>query len=255
MIPVVIFTFGPDGPAALLAARSAARAGLGPVFVEVDGVNPVSPEIVRDMEADGFNVSYTDFPTPFRLLGLDCFKGMLKSYFKIFTATGATHVFKLDSDTLVQDSHRIRDAVRDNVSAAASSNPDCHFYGCAMVVSRRLVYSIGTHIDRWDGMPGFANRDLCEDLAFGHMSDKLNLGETRRWEYDPAGSYLAGWQFNPAKTDLYKTRFDVVTFGNRHLLTGEINERRGKVIGAMVQFLGVPDPAPENLLDNSSQIR
>lgn len=62
MIPVVIFTFGPDGPAALLAARSAARAGLGPVFVEVDGVNPVSPEIVRDMEADGFNVSYTDFP-------------------------------------------------------------------------------------------------------------------------------------------------------------------------------------------------
>lgn len=255
MIPVVIFTFGPDGPAALLAAKSAARAGLGPVFVEVDGVNPVLPEIVRDMEADGFNVSYTDFPTPFRLLGLDCFKGMLESYRRIFATTGATHVFKLDSDTLVQDAGRIREAVRDNVSAAASSNPDCHFYGCAMVVSRRLAYSIGTYIDRWDGMPGFANRDLCEDLAFGHMSDKLNLGETRRWEYDPAGSYLAGWQFNPEKTALYKTKFDVVTFGNRHLLTGEINERRGKVIGAMVQFLEAPGCAPENLLDIPSQFR
>ena len=236
MIPVVIFTFGPDGPAALLAARSAVRAGLGPVFIEVDGANPVSPEIVNDMEAEGFSVAYTDFPTPFRLLGLDCFKGMLKSYHKIFAATGTTHVFKLDSDTLVQDAGRIREAIRDNVSAAASSNPDCHFYGCAMVVSRRLVYSIGSHIERWGGMPGFANRDLCEDLAFGHMSDVLNLGETRRWQYSPTGSYLAGWQFNPAKTDLYKTCFDVVTFGNRHLLTGDLGSRRDKVIQAMVDY-------------------
>ena len=236
MIPVVIFTFGPDGPAALLAAKSAARAGLGPVFIEVDGVNPVSPGVVKDMEAEGFIVAHTDFPTPFRLLGLDCFKGMLKSYRKIFAATGATHVFKLDSDTLVQDAGRIRQAVADNVSAAASSNPDCHFYGCAMVVSRRLVYSIGSHIDRWGGMPGFANRDLCEDLAFGYMSDVLNLGETRRWQYSPTGSYLAGWQFNPAKTGLYKTCFDVVTFGNRHLLTGDSQSRRDKVTQAMVDY-------------------
>lgn len=236
MTPVVIFTFGPDGPAALLAARSAARAGLGPVFIEVDGARPVSPEIVNDMEAEGFSVAYTDFPTPFRLLGLDCFKGMLKSYRKIFAATGTTHVFKLDSDTLVQDAGRIREAIRDNVSAAASSNPDCHFYGCAMVVSRRLVYSIGSHIERWGGMPGFANRDLCEDLAFGHMSDVLNLGETRRWQYSPTGSYLAGWQFNPDKTDLYKTCFDVVTFGNRYLLTGDLGSRRDKVIQAMVDY-------------------
>lgn len=236
MIPVVIFTFGPDGEAALLAAKSAARAGLGPVYIEVDGATPVAPEIAASMEAEGFAVSFTDFPTPFRLLGLDCFKGMLKSYRKIFAATGAAHIFKLDSDTLVQDAGRIREAVRDNVSAAASSNPACHFYGCAMVVSRRLIYSIGSHIDRWGGMPGFANRDLCEDLAFGHMSDVLDLGETRRWQYSPTGSYLAGWQFDPAKTELYKTCFDVVTFGNRHLLTGAVAERRVKVTQAMRDY-------------------
>ncbi len=236
MIPVVIFTFGPDGEAALLAAKSAARAGLGPVYIEVDGKNPVSHEVWREMEDAGFLVSSTDFPTPFRLLGIDCFVGMLKSYRKIFSATGATHIFKLDSDTLVQDAERIREAVQDNVSAAASSNPACHFYGCAMVVSRRLVYSIGSHIDRWGGMPGFANRDLCEDLAFGHMSDKLNLGETRRWQYSPTGAYLAGWQFDPAKTELYKTNFDVVTFGNRHLLTGPVAERRVKVTQAMRDY-------------------
>lgn len=236
MIPVVIFTFGPDGLAALMAAESAKKVGLGPIYIEVDGKNPVTPEMFRNMQECGFRVGYTDFPTPFRLLGLDCFKGMLKSYRRIFAETGATHVFKLDSDTLVQDAGRIREAVRDDVSAAASSNPDCHFYGCAMVVSRRLTEAIEDHIERWGGMPGFANRDLCEDLAFGHMSDKLGLGETRRWQYSPTGSYLAGWQFNPKKTQLYKTNFDVVTFGNRHLLTGKPCEQRDKVTQAMFEY-------------------
>lgn len=236
MIPVVIFTFGPDGLAALMAAESAQRAGLGPIYIEVDGRNQVTDEMKANMQARGFKVSLTDFPTPFRLLGLDCFKGMLKSYRRVFAETGATHVFKLDSDTLVQDACRIRQAVEDNVSAAASTNPDCDFYGCAMVVSRRLVYSIGSHIERWGGMPGFANYDLCEDLAFGHMSDVLQLGETRRWPYSPAGAYLAGWQFSKEKTALYKSNFDVVTFGNRHLLTGKECEKRDKVAQAMFEY-------------------
>lgn len=241
MIPVVIFTFGPDGLAALMAAESAAASGLGPVFIEIDGHKPVTPEMAGTMKSKGFRVSFTSFPTPSRLLGLDCFRGMLRSYWRIFKETGATHVFKLDSDTLVQRAGRIRQAVADNVSAAASSNPDCHFYGCAMVVSRRLIEAVGDHIDRWGGMPGFANKDLCEDLAFGHMSDVLRLGETRRWEYNPAGSYLAGWQFDPGKTALYKARFDVVTFGNRHLLEGKSCEKRDKVAQAMFEYrIAVP---------------
>jgi hypothetical protein len=241
MIPVVIFTFGPDGLAALMAAESAAKAGLGPVFIEIDGKNPVTPEMEARMTRSGFRVSHTSFLTPNRLLGLDCFKGMLQSYRRIFGETGATHVFKLDSDTLVQDAGRIRRAVKADVSAAASSCPTCNFYGCAMVVSKRLTEAIGDHIIRWGGMPGFANKDLCEDLAFGHMSDKLGLGETRRWEYNPTGSYLAGWQFNPEKTELYKTNFDVVTFGNRHLLTGKNCERRDKVADAMVRYMRHPE--------------
>lgn len=240
MIPVAIFTFGPDGLAAQMAGRSALQAGLGPVFAEVDSANPVTPEMRRNMENSGFLVTDTVFPRPLNLRGLTCFRGLLSSYRRIFAVTGATHILKLDSDTLIQRAGRIKQAVADDVCAASWATESYHFYGCAMVVSKRLVEALEDHIIRWGGLPGFGADDMSEDLAVGHMADRLGLGEVRRWNYDPAGGYLAGWQFDDKKRSIYKERFDVVTFGNRHLLKGRPCEQRDKVAQAMFDHLTLP---------------
>lgn len=236
MIPVVIFTFGNDGAAAMLAGRSALAAGLGPVFVEVDGKAPLTPEMRAAMKREGFRVRETMFPRNKGIRGIDCYRGLLGSYSYVLRESGASHLLKLDSDTLILRSDRIKQAVADDVAAASMRTEGYRFYGCAMVLSFRLVHSIAAHVQRWKGIPGHRNHDLSEDIATGDMADLLDIGEVRRWQFDPAGGYCAGWRYDDTPAATYRERFDVVTFGNRHLLTGKDCERRDKVAATMAEF-------------------
>ena len=236
MIPVVIFTFADDGAAAMMAGKTALAAGLGPVFMEVDGAKPLTSEMRAAMKRQGFRVRETMFPRTKGIRGIDCYRGLLGSYSYAMRDTGASHVLKLDSDTLILRADRIKQAVADDVAAASMQTEDYRFYGCAMVLSFRLVHSIAAHVQRWKGLPGHRNRDVSEDLATGDMADLLELGEVRRWQFDPAGGYCAGWQYDGKPAAIYRERFDVVTFGNRHLLAGKECERRDQVAATMAEF-------------------
>lgn len=236
MIPVVIFTFAGDGAAAMMAGKSAIAAGLGPVFIEIDGAKPLTPEMRAAMKRQGFRVRETMFPRNKGIRGIDCYRGLLGSYSYALRDTGASHVLKLDSDTLVFRADRIKQAVADDVAAASMRTDGYRFYGCAMVLSSRLVSGIAAHVQRWKGIPGHRNHDLSEDIATGDMADLLDIGEVRRWPFDPAGGYCAGWRYDDTPPEVYRERFDVVTFGNRHLLTGKDCERRDKVAETMARF-------------------
>lgn len=245
IIPVVIFTFSCDHACTVFAARSALDAGLGPVFIAVDAANPIPAATDAELRRFGCRVSETTFPRLGNIRGMDSMKGMLAFYTSVFEATGATHLVKLDPDTMILDAERLKQAAADDVACAAMSHGATPFYGMCMVVSSPLVHTMGT-IGRSAGQfAGFSNLNFYEDIVTGTMSQRLRLGETRQWPFDPAGGFGAGYLYVQAKDSLatYAEKYDVVTFGNRHLIPGDGSPcaKRDKVAETMLEFQRILD--------------
>lgn len=244
-LPVVIFTFSCDHACTVFAARSALDAGLGPVFVAVDADNPIPPATDAELRRRGCRVSETTFPRLGNIRGMEAMKGMLAFYTTVFDVTGATHLVKLDADTVILDAGRLKQAAADDVTCAAMSHGGTPFYGMCMVIASRLVHTMGTLARSTGQFAGFDNRNFYEDIVIGTMSQRLRLGETRQWPFDPAGGFGAGYMYSEAKLPLadHAGRFDVITFGNRHLIPGEGSPcaKRDKVAETMLEFQRILD--------------
>jgi hypothetical protein len=238
MSPVVIFTFDADALAAAVAAASALRAGLGPVFVFEDMAKPVPDGLRREMTAAGCRVRGTAWPRVGNLRGLHTYLGLLDTYVQVFRETGASHLVRLDSDTYIVRPHRLRQAVADDVAAASLVSAGYGFYGCCCVLSARVVAATLAFVTRWGGVPGHDNASLGEDVATGHLARKLGLGEVREWHHCNEGGFCAGYEYHRASVPLseYAHRFDVITFGNRNLLEGPDCARRDHVAATMLEF-------------------
>jgi hypothetical protein len=244
-IPVVIFTFSCDHACTVFAARSALDAGLGPVFVEVDAANPLPPATTDELRRLGCRVAETTFPRNGNIRGMESMKGLLASYLKVFEATGATHLVKLDADTMILDAGRLKQAAADDVSCAALSHGGTPFYGMCMVIASRLTHTMGTIARSSGQFAEFDNRNFYEDIVIGTMSQRLRLGETRQWPFDAAGGFGAGYLYTRAKDSFeeYARKYDVITFGNRHLIPGDGSPcaKRDKVAETMLEFQKILD--------------
>lgn len=244
-LPAVIFSFSCDHACTVFAARSALDAGLGPVFVEVDAANPLPSATIAELVRRGCRVAETTFPRNGNIRGMESMKGLLASYTKVFEATGATHLVKLDADTMILDAGRLKQAAADDVSCAAMSHGATPFYGMCMVVSSTLVHTMGTIARSAGQFAGFGNLNFYEDIVTGTMSQRLRLGETRQWPFDPQGGFGAGYLYTQAKDsfDDYARKYDVITFGNRHLIPGDGSPcaKRDKVAETMLEFQRILD--------------
>lgn len=239
-IPVVIFTFECDHACTVFAVRSALAAGLGPVFIEVDSGKPLPAATTAELRRMGCQVRGTAFKRNMNLRSLETFQGLLDSYAYVFSVTGSRHLVKLDADTYIVKSERLREAVGDDVASAGMSHVNYPLYGFCYIVSRRLVLALKDWIAEWGAFPGWGNAAVQEDKVLGTMSEKLGLGESRRWPFDPAGGFGAGYLYSKAKDSLaaYSRKYEVVTFGNRHLIPGEMSScaKRDLVAGTMLDF-------------------
>lgn len=240
MIPVCIFTFDKDAPAALLTARRAMALGFTRVYLEVDAAHPFPPELRKAAVAEGFHYRLTSFVRHKNLLGVECFRGLLESYRFVLRDSGAAHLLKLDSDTLINRTDRLFQAVRDDVVAAAHADTgrNYHFYGCCCLLSARLVEYMAGVVAAFGAVPGHRNGDMPEDKVTGELADASGMGEVRRWDLTLEGGFAAGWKYHKATVPMaeYHRRFDVVIFGNRCLLTGKDCEKRDKVFQTMLEF-------------------
>lgn len=239
-IPVVIFTFSCDHACTVFAARSALDAGLGPVFVEVDAASPIPVGTTDELRRLGCRVSETTFPRNGNIRGMESLKGLLATYRKVFSATGAAHLVKLDADTVVLRPDRLKQAAKDDVSCAAMSHGGTPFFGMCMMIASRLVHTMEMLAKSQGQFAGFDNGNFYEDIVTGTMSQRLRLGETRQWPFDPDGGFGAGYTYAHSKIHLseYAERFDVITFGNRHLIPGDMSScaKRDKVAETMLEF-------------------
>lgn len=244
-IATVIFTFSCDHACAVQASESAFDAGLGPVWVFEDGASPLPGETAALLRTAGCRVERTAFPRMSNLRGVEAFRGMLDCYDRVLKFTGASHVLKLDSDTMVVSAARINKAANDDVALAAMRSDRYPFFGMAMLLSRRLVDLIGDKVSGDGGIEGFDSRNFPEDIVTGTLATRFQCGEVRSWDYDPAGGFGAGYAYSEAKVGLdeYARRFDVVTFGNRHLIPGDEPSctKRAKVAETMLEFRRILD--------------
>lgn len=211
-IPVVIFSYGKETEAAAVAARRALAAGLGPVYIASDAKNPCGP-------IGGTRVILTTFERPRSLRGFDCFQGMLKTYRQILNETGASHILKLDSDTVIVRADRLFTAAVNDASSLAGSQKDYPFLGWCCLLSRRFIESLYLETCTLGGCTGFSNCCMPEDRVLGARTDHDHSEQP----YNPAGSFTAAYQYDRATIPLeeYAARFDVITFGNRRLIKGD----------------------------------
>lgn len=193
----------------------------------------------REMIAKGYYVRAVTFNRDQGLCGISAYRGVLSSYMDVFHRTHATHLLRLDSDTIINRADKLHQAVADNVCAGAWTATVHNFYGCCCILSRRLIEGIISHLNQFNGIPGQSNSVLVEDRATGEMAQALNLGEVRLWPYVREGGFGAGWQYHKANSDLreYHRRYDVITFGNRYLLPGTDCEARDQVGITMLDYV------------------
>lgn len=166
----------------------------------------------------------TFFERSGNLNGEECFRGMTACYaWSLQDHPEATHVLKVDSDTFVNRSAMLDEAMRDGVYAAAWSFSGWGFSGVASLLARDAVFEIESYNGRVPGMPP----RMPEDLTTGAYVSHLSAGrEVRIWPYAAGGGFAASYQYSKAGATLqeYLQRFDVVTFGSRNLIDGALSD-------------------------------
>lgn len=240
IIPVVIFTFNCDHICTLVAAQSAMDAGLGPVYVYEDMKAKLPEGTADELRKMGCKVERTHFNRFRNLRGMKTYRGMLDVYCRVLGETGADHLVKLDADTYIINAERIKQAAADGVACAGMTHGSYLMYGWCYLLSRKLVFAINNYQTTHGEFPGWSSDSFPEDRVTASIAQHLGIGEVRLWPYDPEGGYGAGYAYSRAKIfmERYAEIFDVVTFGNRHLIPGNKSScaKRDDVAATMLHF-------------------
>ena len=234
--PCCIFTYHEDSNEAVLAARAASMAGLFPVFVVEDLAKPISKDARQALEEINAIVIATEFPRPGNLRGIECISGMLQVFDRILRKTGATHLTKIDSDTILTSGSSIRFAVQKDYRLFGWSSPEYDFHGSTYVISKRHVEEMLGFINRWKGIPGLPNASVPEDIGIFRMALLMDSTELGVSAYDESGGFGSFWCFQP-KTEffpIYRKRFQSVSFGNR-------KDMDGKKVSRVESYLAMSD--------------
>lgn len=236
VIPVVIFTFGPDGPCALECAGAALDSGLGPVFVFDDIARALGGDTAAALRSLGVRVATTGFPRGGNLRGRAAIAGMASCYRRALAETGANWLIKLDSDTILHRPERISDVMAGGACLASWDCGGTGVSGSCMALSGGVVSRL-EHAAAGRSWPAEFSPANCPEDQFTLMVAR-HAGSLEIFPYHPSGGFGAGWRYGEATVPLseYAKRFDCVTFGNRHLLTGSDCDRREQAASAMARF-------------------
>jgi hypothetical protein len=226
VIVPVIFTYGKDGACAIEAAGALRDVGFDFVVVFEDMHHPVTDECRKALCKLAY-VCQSDHPNPGGQFGIECLRGIVDCHLQVDSA----YVLKVDSDTIVRRVGRIKQAAVDGVAAAAWTWHGWEFSGCCALISRKTLL----HAQKLLANPPAWIGERCpEDITIGRIAEEV--GEVRRFPYNAEGGFAAGYRYGKTTLEEYARRFDVVTFGNRHLLPGRDCDKREKVAFTMSRF-------------------
>ena len=244
-IPGAIFTYEPDGPLSILAARAARRAGMGKPYIIQDESKPLSSSATLRAAELKYPLITTDFDRKGNLNGLECVHGMLQCYKKIMDNECCDYVLKIDSDTLLTRSTTVYEAASHDRLIAAVSIPEDKSKGidprpaagACMLLSRVLVEEMLSFIHKWNGLPNMLNSNMPEDVAIGSFAVLLDATSCLLCRKSSVAGFGYAWDDGTPYEDIesFKERFEFVTFGNPKDVDGN-RVSRTTVYGNMVEF-------------------
>lgn len=233
----VWFTFGPDGPALVESVAAFRDAGGTKVAIFDDDTNPLADSVVSHIAPD--LRERTTWPRGGNLRDWPCILGELDCMERAAGQLGGDAVLKIDSDTLVLSLDWI------DPSAPMSgfiAGYGAHIFGMAYHLRVEAVRTVrSSMLGRHRDPDGHLNEDRaisCE--AMWRFGPQIHA---HTWDAKLAG----GWDFGRTPPERYAT-CQVITFGNRHLLT-DIRcpaERRERVAVEMARFRLARAAKPQN---------
>ena len=234
----IIFTYAADGPCALEAVGALFDAGFPVVYVAEDAFRPLLDETRYAAETLGAKFIPTHYQaTNGGQYGRAVLAGIADAYAKVIEDTGADYVLKVDSDTVVAKTCRLRAAAAAGVAAAGWAWMGWEFSGCAALISATTVAELLRVCYGTEPLPrGLADADCPEDVATSVIA--RGVGEVLIWPWCIEGGYGSAYQYQHAKGPLeeYARRYDICTFGNRHLLPGTPCDQRAHVALTMAEY-------------------
>ena len=207
ILPACIFTHSGAALRLPWAVRGALLAGLIPVVCQ-DGADPLPPQTLGWLEAQGVEVRTTTFTRRGNLNGTDCAAGIASELEAACVRYACSHAIKLDDDTIIVDPaiftrHLLFDAVG---LTHTDGRPGA--YGLAYMLSRRIACVIAAELET---LP--LDTRVPEDLTIWHQAKRHGLCHELPFDPGPIGGPWSAILPHHDAPDAVK-RFAVLTVGN-----------------------------------------
>ncbi len=241
MIHPIIFAYDLDASCTVEAAGAAIEAGFKPPWIFNDARRPVPVEVIGLLQQMGCTVRpFTRKTTVAGQYGRDCAFGLAEAYHEVLQASKDDYVMKLDCDTVVLRTGYYREAISWGVIAAGWAWEGWVYSGCCNLISQRGVKRLLDFHRSNEPYPLGLSADYCPSDVMEYAVLKT-VERPHTWTYQEEGGFGAGYAYGNAKVSLkeYARRFDVVTFGQRYLLTGEEHERHEHVARTMSAYRSI----------------
>jgi hypothetical protein len=147
--------------------------------------------------------------------------GVVRCYEQVLDITGSRYLVKMDSDTVMLSAGGLRAAAADGVAAAGACSVERGFYGAAELIGADVVKKLADLSRGGVGRPelGVWHEDLVTYAA------AVEVGVVRKWMVGQPKGFFTGWQYgNELRRIEDLWRWEVVTFGNRFLISGGSRE-------------------------------
>ena len=207
-----------DSPCLLESVGAVLDLGVTPedCFVAHSPEKPVSEDAQNILRSQGIRFLEHDYSMRKNAHDIQT---IAKTELKALALANATHVLKIDSDTVIARMDTIKKAHMMNTMAMAWAWPGSYFAGCCSLFRRdALDYLATTDFADLGGV--FPGEDLAQHYL---LTRRFGFDAIQHNWHSSKGGFATGWFYDSSKRTLEEAArlFEVVTFGNRKKIPKE----------------------------------
>ena len=213
------------------------------ILVADDSRNPMAETDRKRLEGLGVTVVATDFARKKNLNGLECVKGVLNTLQLAAQRFEATHVLKIDPDTMLFSRElvdRLENGAIGSIGGAAGDKPNRFFYGMSYILRRDVIErlidfvskaDIKDLIDIVDGSERFP-----EDYTISGICSAISPSTHVTIPFTRGRGFHCSWPYGKKNLSTIQTitSFSSIHFGQWHLIESDSPARKRLFAGSVM---------------------